>query len=263
MPNSDFNKFFETLPSQEAKEFFEELFGPRRGEDLSYQLEIDFEDAVFGAKRTIEVSHTENCEHCHGSGREPGAQPIRQGFFTIVKPCRQCNGRGIISNIIKLKVTIPAGVDTGNRLRCSGQGNTGTNGGPSGDLYIEISIRPHAIFTRNGYDISCDVPVTFATATLGGEVDVPTITGPTTLNIPCGVQDGTKFKLKGKGIPSLQGDGCGDELVRILIEAPTGLSTEQEKRRREFDAFMKASATSRHSRIRAFMEKALNWLKRK
>ena len=199
---------------------------------------------------------------------------MRQGFFSMVQPCAKCRGTGVViekpcgschgtgsvRKTEKLEVHVPAGVDTGARLRLSGKGNAGRNGGPAGDLYISIAVRPHKLFTRRGNDLFCDVPITFATAALGGTVTVPTITGPTELKVPAGIQHGTQLRMQGKGVPSASGGGRGDEYVRILVEVPVNLTDAQIKKLKEFDEL--SNSKTHHPRIRSFLEKALKWLKK-
>lgn len=258
---------------------------PSRGEDLLYNLDIDFEDAVFGLTKTITVPHTEQCEHCHGKGAEPGSekrtcptchgsgqQTIRQGMFmmsqpcracrgtgTIIdKPCRECRGQGMVEKRKKIEVRIPAGIDTGARLRVSGEGNAGENGGPAGDLYVGITVKPHSIFKREGADVYCDVPISFTTAALGGAVTVPTVTGPEEISVPAGTQSNTRFRLRGKGMPNIRGGSRGDEYVRILVQVPTNLSSEQKLLLQEFAE--KSDERKQNPGIKEFCEKALRWL---
>lgn len=257
-----------------------------RGDDLLYNLEIDFEDAVFGVKKTITIPHTESCSRCHGNGAEPGTekracpkchgsgqQTISQGFFTmsqpcrncrgtgfiIDKPCRDCHGHGAVDKEKKIEVRVPAGIDTGARLRVSGEGNAGENGGPSGDLYVAIGVRPHEIFRRDGLNIFCDVPITFATATLGGKVTVPTVTGPGEITIPAGTQNGTNFRLRGQGMPNINGGSRGDEYVRLLVQVPVNLSSEQKQKLQEFA--QGGDEWKQNPKIKEFFDKAGRWIK--
>lgn len=275
---------------------FSDLFGggrrrnpnaPRKGQDMLYRLTIEFEDAVFGAKKTITVPRTETCDRCSGSGCEPGTskhtcptchgrgqQTISQGFFSMSQPCRacggtgqvidkpctKCHGAGHVNAKKDFEVTIPPGIDDGGRLRLSGGGCAGENGGPSGDLYIEISIRPHELFERNGYDITCVVPIPFTTAALGGTVEVPTVSGKAELKISPGTQNGTRLRMRDKGIPHLQGRGRGDEYVEIIVEVPTSLTSDQKKKLQEFAGL--PSDESQMPKLQAFLKKALRWMKK-
>ena len=261
---------------------------PSRGDDLLYSLEIDFEDAVFGITKTITIPHTEQCEHCHGKGAEPGSdkrtcptchgsgqQTSRQGMFMmsqpcrschgtgfiIDKPCRDCHGQGQVEKRKKIEVRIPAGIDTGARLRVSGEGNAGSNGGPAGDLYVGITVRPHNVFQRDGANVFCDVPISFTTAALGGSVTVPTVAGPEEIQVPAGTQSNTRFRLRGKGMPNIRGGNRGDEYVRILVQVPTNLSSEQKRLLQEFAE--KSDERRQNPGIKDFLDKAVNWLKGK
>lgn len=251
---------------------FEDLFGggrradpngPRRGEDLRYDLDIDFEDAMYGVDEKIEISRHEVCDKCSGSGCEAGSGKktcprckgtgtlnMSQGFFSvrqscpncggtgqiIEKPCSKCRGQGRVVKSVPLQIHIPAGVDTGSQLRVPGKGGAGLRGGAPGDLYVVIRVRESNVFMREGSDLLCEVPVSFATAAVGGEVDVPTISGRTKIRVPAGTQSDTILRLKGKGAPSLRGGGRGDLHIRILVETPSGLSAEQQELLKKFDA---------------------------
>ncbi|MDE3165132.1 MAG: molecular chaperone DnaJ [Acidobacteriota bacterium] len=243
---------------------FGDLFGggrrsrtrAQRGEDVRYDLELAFEDAMFGMSAEIQVPRMERCEHCRGAGSEPGSGPsqcptchgrgevlYQQGFLSIRRTCSTCNGNGqIIRNPCadcrgqgytqvqrKLKVNIPAGVDDGNRLRLSGEGQPGINGGPPGDLYVFLKVKEHAFFERQGNDLHCTIPVNVAQAVLGCEVDVPGIEGPAKLKIPEGTQNGAQFKLRHRGAPVLNTNGRGDLYVHVDVRMPARLSREQRK----------------------------------
>ena len=232
--------------------------GPERGADLRYDLRIEFEEAAFGKETTIKIPRTELCSTCHGNRAKPGT-PIKTcsvcggsgqvqsvqntafGRFSTVRPCDRCQGegktietpcptcagRGRVRRVREIKVTIPAGVDTGHRLRIAGEGEAGERGGSPGDLYIYLSVKPHAFFKRTGNDLILEQAISYTKAALGGSIDVPTLEGTATLKIPEGTQPGTLFRIKGKGIPYLRGSGRGDELVRVKIEIPTKLTTAQ------------------------------------
>jgi len=236
--------------------------GSQRGRDLEYEIVISFEDAAFGIKKTISVQRYETCDTCKGEGARPGTKKtacstcngrgqIMQstGFFSISQTCPKCRGEGTIiknpcvkcagsgRNMVtkKIEVAIPAGVDTGSRMRVQGEGEAGSRGGPRGDLYIYIHVKDHAIFDRHGYDIICDVPINFTLAALGGEIEVPTLNGNVDMKVPEGTQSGKVFRLTGKGIKRLRGYGQGDELVRVIVEIPTRLDSEQKRILKEFE----------------------------
>ncbi len=214
-----------------------------------------------------------SCGTCHGSGAKPGSKPetcgtcggrgqvrMQQGFFTVQQtcprcrgkgtlisdPCGTCHGQGRVEEEKTLSVKIPAGVDNGDRIRLSGEGEAGPNGGPAGDLYVEISVAPHAIFSRDGADLACEVPVSFATAALGGELEVPTLDGRVSLKIPAETQTGKVFRLRGKGVKPVRGGSVGDLLCRIEVETPVHLSKEQKELLKKFEASLQEGG-SRHS----------------
>jgi len=235
--------------------------GARRGRDLEYRIEISFEDAAFGAEKTIAIPRYEACGECGGSGAKPGSKVERcpacggrgkvsssSGFFNIVQacsrcggegsiiktPCPACGGRGRVRAKKNLKVKIPAGVDSGSRLRVHDEGEAGEKGARRGDLYLEIHVRGHEIFERHGSDIVCEVPIDFVTAVLGGEVEVPTLEGKIMMKIPPGTQGGRVFRLRGKGIANLHDYGRGDQLVKVEIDVPADLTAEQKRALKEF-----------------------------
>ncbi len=254
--------------------------GPQSGSDLRYDLQIDFEDAVFGADREISIPRAETCSSCGGSGCEPGTSrrtcphcrgagqvSVAQGFFSIRQPCphcagtgevvdhpcASCRGEGRIKRRKKIRIHIPAGVETGSRLRVSAEGEAGRRGGPPGDLYVVLHVKEHDLFKRDGEDLHCDVPIPFPIAALGGIVKVPTIGGAAELKIPAGTQTGSVFRLRGKGVPSVRGLGRGDQHVRIHVEVPTNLSGIQKTKLREF---AEACDDSVHPRLRTFLDRA-------
>jgi molecular chaperone DnaJ len=269
---------------------FDDLFGggradptqPQRGDDLRYDMEITFEEAAHGCEKEISVTKPERCEVCHGSGAEAGSETrtcpacggrgqiiTARGIFSIAqtcpqcqgagrvieKPCKACRGIGRRDRPSKIKLRIPAGVDSGSRLRSSGNGEAGLRGGPSGDLYVVLHVKPHEIFQRDGDDLLCEVPVSFVQAALGAEIDVPTLSGKSAIRIPPGTQPGTMFRLKGKGIKNVQGYGHGDLHVRINVEVPTHLSAAQKAKLQEFVAL----CDGRENPIsKSFFEKAKN-----
>lgn len=254
-------------------DIFGQMFGGRRGRksagaagqrgaDLEYRMEISFSDAVFGSEKSIRLSKHDVCTVCSGTGASPGSDrtpcPVCRGagqvmsgnaFFRQARvcqqcggsgfinadPCRKCGGTGRVKTTKSLQVHIPAGVDTGSKLRVAREGEAGTNGGEPGDLYVILQVLPDPMFTRQGRDLICDVPVSFATAALGGIVEVPTLAGRTKLRVPEKTQSGVMLRLKGKGIPALKGGGRGDQLVRIVVETPKGLSAHQKSRLTAFE----------------------------
>jgi molecular chaperone DnaJ len=249
--------------------------GPQvfRGADLGYELKLDLENAVAGDSVTIDVPTQVSCETCGGSGAKKGSEPascstcggvgqvrMQQGFFsiqqtcpackgagtTIADPCLDCHGRGRVRKTRKLAVKVPAGVDDGDRIRLSGEGEAGRNGGPSGDLYVEIRVNPHKIFDREGSNLSCEVPVSIATATLGGEIELPTLDGNVALKIPAGTQSGKIFRLRGKGVRTVRDSRTGDLFAQVAVETPVNLTTEQRELLERFDASVQ-SGGDRHS----------------
>jgi molecular chaperone DnaJ len=248
---------------------FDEFFGggrsdptqPQRGDDLRYDMEITFEEAAHGCEKEVSLTKPERCETCQGSGAEAGSRTRTcpacggrgqiinsRGIFSIAqtcphcqgegrvidKPCGACRGSGRCERTSKIKLRIPAGVDTGSRLRSSGNGEAGLRGGPSGDLYVVLHVQPHPIFQRDGDDLLCEVPVSFVDAALGAEIEVPALDGKTNIKVPAGTQPGTMFRLKGKGVRNVQGYGHGDLHVRINVEVPTQLSPAQRAKLQEF-----------------------------
>ncbi len=229
---------------------------PTRGADMAYRLSITLEEAAEGVEKTIEVPRSETCSTCSGSGAKPGTQPktcpecqgqgqvmYRQGFLSVSRPCGRCGGagqvidepcpkcggRGRVQTTRRLRVAVPAGADTGLRLRLANEGDLGTHGGPPGDLYVTIEVQKHPIFQREGDDLICEVPISFSQAALGAEVQVPTLGGRVRLKVPAGTQSGRTFRLRGKGIISLRGFGRGDLLIKTLVEVPTKLSARQKE----------------------------------
>lgn len=243
-----------------------------RGNDLRYNLDITLEDAFKGKQQTIKVTSSGACEVCDGSGAEKGTQPetcgtcggrgtvrAQQGFFTIERSCATCHGTGkVIKNPCKncagsgrvrkeksLNVSIPAGVEEGTRIRLAGEGEAGFRGGQAGDLYIFLSIKPHKIFRRDGANIYCNVPLAFATASLGGHVEVPTIDGGRVkVNIPEGTQSGHQFRLKGKGMSILRSSAKGDMYIEVAVETPVNLSKKQKDLLKEFEKGADTKTTS-------------------
>jgi molecular chaperone DnaJ len=234
-----------------------------RGADLGYELRLDLERAVRGDTVTIDVPSQVACEVCDGSGAKKGTTPVQcstcggagqvrmqQGFFSIQQtcpackgagtmisnPCDTCHGRGRVRKTRTLSVKVPAGVDDGDRIRLSGEGEAGRNGGPPGDLYVEIRLEPHKIFMRDGADLSCEVPISIATAALGGEVELPTLDGNVSLKVPAGTQSGKVFRLRGKGVTTVRDPRQGDLFAKVAVETPVNLTNEQKELLSKFDA---------------------------
>jgi len=252
-----------------------------RGADLRYELELDLNEAVFGTTAAIEVAKLAECETCHGTGAAKGSQPvtcescggagqvrISQGFFqlqqtcprcrgsgTVIRnPCDTCLGQGRVRRTRKLSVKVPAGVDNEDRVRLSGEGEAGRNGGPPGDLYVEIHVREHPIFERDAEPLSCEVPVSFATAALGGSVAVPTLDGDVVLKIPAETQSGRVFRLRDKGVKPVRGGARGDLFCRVVVETPVHLSSEQRDLIRSLEKSLQAHPDKHAPRERGFLE---------
>ncbi|HXY97816.1 MAG TPA: molecular chaperone DnaJ [Steroidobacteraceae bacterium] len=252
-----------------------------RGADLRYELELDLSQAVFGTTAEIEVAKLAECDTCHGSGAAKGSQPvtcescggagqvrISQGFFqlqqtcprcrgsgTVIRnPCDTCLGQGRVRRTRKLSVKVPAGVDNEDRVRLSGEGEAGRNGGPPGDLYVEIHVREHPIFERDGEHLSCEVPVSFATAALGGSVSVPTLDGDVVLKIPVETQSGRVFRLRDKGVKPVRGGARGDLFCRVAVETPVHLSAEQRELIRSLEKSLQAHPAKHAPREKGFLE---------
>jgi molecular chaperone DnaJ len=256
---------------------------PRRGSDLQYNLSLEFEEAVFGVEKTVEFTRDEECGRCEGTGAEPGTEPtqcptcagrgeVRQSRQTLFgnmvqvttcpscrgtgqmigSPCEVCSGRGLERKVVEKSVEIPAGVDSGTQVRLANEGQPGSNGGPKGDLYIAISVRPHKYFRRREYDILLDLDVNIAQATLGADVQVPTVDGDATLSIPDGIQPGKVLRMRGKGVPYLRGGGRGDQLVLVNVEVPKHLDDEQ---RELFEKLAESLGTEVHPQERGFLDR--------
>lgn len=252
-----------------------------RGADLRFELELELPQAVFGHTTEIEIPRLMECERCHGSGAAKGSSPvtcencggsgqmrIQQGFFQLQQPCNRCRGTGkIVRNPCdsclgqgrvrrtrKLSVKVPAGVSSGDRIRLGGEGEAGRNGGPPGDLYVEIQVKPHSIFERDGDDLSCEVPVSFACAVLGGSVNVPTLEGEVSIKIPVETQSGRVFRLRGKGVKPVRGGERGDLFCRVVVETPVNLSSEQRELLRQFDDSLRSDGRGHSPREEGFFE---------
>ena len=258
--------------------------GPQvyRGGDLRYNLEITLEQAAAGYDTTIRVPSWDKCDTCHGSGAKPGTQPVtcttcaghgqvrmQQGFFSvqqtcpkchgsgkiIPEPCAACAGAGRIKRNKTLEVKIPAGIDNGMRIRSTGNGEPGTNGGPAGDLYVEIHIKAHAVFQREGDDLHCEMPISFTKATLGGEIEVPTLSGKVSFTIPEGTQSGKTFRLKSKGIKGVRSGYHGDLFCHVVVETPVKLNDKQKDLLREFDRLTAEGGAKHSPQSKGWMDK--------
>ncbi|MEJ2761783.1 MAG: molecular chaperone DnaJ [Gammaproteobacteria bacterium] len=244
-----------------------------RGADLRYDLDLNLEEAVFGTTVKIRVPTLVACEACGGSGAKKGSSPVscptcngmgqvrmQQGFFSvqqtcphcrgsgkIVKdPCGTCHGQGRVRESKTISVKVPPGVDSGDRIRLNGEGEAGENGGPSGDLYVHIIVKEHPIFTRDGTDLYCDVPISFGTAVLGGELEIPTLDGKVKLKIPAETQSGKLFRIRGKGVKSVRSSAMGDLMCRAVVETPVNLNKKQKELLRQFEESMQGDSR-RHS----------------
>lgn len=256
---------------------------PQKGQDLRYNVDLTFEDACFGTEVDVSINHLEECSACGGNGAASGSSPetcptcggtgqvrtvqrtpfgniqnVRPcdncgGKGKIVKePCHTCHGEGRMRKAKKIKVKIPAGIDDGQQVYVRGEGDAGINGGPSGDLILNVRVKKHKIFVRQGYDIICDYPLSFVQATLGAEIQVPTVDGKVSYDVPEGTQTGTVFRLKGKGVPKLNSAGRGDQYVKINIEIPKGLSDKQKEILKQFDSTVD---DSKYKQRKGFLDK--------
>ena len=252
-----------------------------RGADLRYNMEITLEEAARGTEKTIRIPTAEECDSCHGSGAKKGTEPkvcptcggagqvrMQQGFFSIQQtcsrchgsgriipnPCPDCGGAGRVKKHKTLEVKIPAGIDEGMRLRHSGHGEPGVNGGPSGDLYVEIHIKPHTVFQRDNDDLHCEMPISFTVAALGGEINIPTLDGIANLKIPAETQSGKVFRLRGKGIKGVRSHAAGDLMCHVVVETPVSLTERQKELLRELEAIN--TTDHRHNpRAKGWMDK--------
>jgi molecular chaperone DnaJ len=276
---------------------FEDLFGDfggrgggarsraQRGSDLRYNLRVSLEEAYQGVQKTITVPASVACDTCRGTGAEGGAEPVtcgtcsgmgkvraQQGFFTVERtcptcngmgqtiknPCKTCHGAGRVEKDRQLSVNIPAGVETGTRIRLAGEGEAGLRGGPQGDLYIFIEVKDHAIFQRDGVHLFCRVPISMPAASLGGEVEVPTIDGgKARVKVPAGAQSGKQMRLRGKGMPALRGAGTGDMVIELAVETPVNLTARQKELLREFEKLSEENnpeGSSFFSKVKGFWD---------
>lgn len=259
--------------------------GPQvfRGSDLRYTMEVDLEDAARGKVMQIRVPSWDNCTVCKGTGAEKGSKPetcptcagqgqvrMSQGFFSVQqtcptchgtgkhnpKPCKSCHGEGKTKSNKTLEVNVPAGIEDGMRIRNSGKGEPGVNGGPAGDLFIEVHIRPHNVFERDGVDLHCTVPISFSIAALGGEIEVPTLHGGASMTIPEGTQTGQKFRLRGKGMPHVRSASTIGELyVHVTIETPVKLTSDQKELLKKLDASLKENGDKHSPQSKSWLDK--------
>lgn len=263
--------------------------GPERGADIRQRVNISFEEAAFGKKVQVKINRSEECDECHGSGAKPGTskktcstcngsgqvQSVQRTPFgniastrtcstcngegeVIESPCTKCHGKGSIRKTKTIEVDIPAGIDEGQMIKLSGQGELGVRGGPRGDLYIEVNVKSHQLFTREGYDVYLEMPITFAQATLGDKIQVPTLDGKVEYEIPEGTQTGTVFRLKGKGIPKLRSNVRGDQYVKVIVEIPKKLNDKQKELVRQF---AKECGEEVHERQQSLSNKIDNFFK--
>ena len=258
----------------------------QRGSDLRYTLELDLEEAVRGTSVTIRVPTLVGCETCDGTGAKKGTTPatcttcgghgqvrMQQGFFSvqqtcprchgtgkmITDPCNDCHGEGRVEKQKNLSVKVPAGVDTGDRIRLAGEGEAGVNGGPAGDLYVVVSVREHKIFQRDGKNLYCEVPISFVDAALGGELEVPTLDGRVKLKIPEGAQTGKLFRLRGKGVTPVRGGSPGDLLCRVVVETPVNLTKRQRELLEELRQTLEEEGSSQSPRAKSWFDGVKNF----
>ncbi len=270
-------------------DIFGDIFGGARGRtnvyrgaDLRYNLEISLEQAARGTETKIRIPALETCETCHGSGAKPGTHPktcstcggqgtvrLSQGFFsiqqtcptchgsgkTVSDPCVACKGAGRVKHHKTLSVKIPAGIDEGDRIRLGGEGEAGVNGGPPGDLYVVIHLKEHGVFQRDGDDLHCEMPVSFTTAALGGEIAIPTLEGQAKVKIPADTQTGQVLRLRGKGIKGVRSSSPGDLLCEIVVETPVRLTERQRELLREFEEINRRDGDRHNPRAKSFMDK--------
>ncbi|WP_213993980.1 molecular chaperone DnaJ [Sodalis sp. dw_96] len=253
-----------------------------RGSDLRYNMELTLEEAVRGVTKEIRIPALEECDVCHGSGAKPGTSPItcptchgagqvqmRQGFFAVQQacptcqgrgkiikdPCHKCHGHGRLEKAKTLSVKIPAGVDTGDRIRLAGEGEAGDHGAPAGDLYVQVQVRQHPIFEREDNNLFCEVPINFAMAALGGEIEVPTLDGRVKLKVPAETQTGKLFRMRGKGVKSVRGGAQGDLLCRVVVETPVKLNDKQKQLLNELEeSFGGPSGAQNSPRSKSFLD---------
>jgi molecular chaperone DnaJ len=253
-----------------------------RGADLRYNLEVSLEDAARGSETRIRIPTMAECESCHGSGAKKGTEPktcptcgghgqvrMQQGFFSIQQtcpkchgtgryvadPCASCHGAGRVKQHKTLSVKIPSGIDEGDRIRLSGEGEPGVNGGPPGDLYVQIHLKAHAVFQRDHDDLHCEMPVSFTTAALGGEIEIPTLDGVAKLKVPAETQTGKVFRLRGKGIKGVRSIGHGDLLCHVVVETPVSLTDRQKELLKEFDEISRGNSARHNPKAQGWMDR--------
>ncbi|WP_374338093.1 molecular chaperone DnaJ [Methyloversatilis sp.] len=256
--------------------------GVYRGADLRYNLDVSLEEAARGTDTRIRIPTMDDCGTCGGTGAKPGTKPVtcttcngigqvrmQQGFFSIQQtcpkchgtgkmvkdPCTDCHGAGRVKGSKTLQVKIPAGIDEGDRIRLAGEGERGQGGGPAGDLYVQIHIKPHAVFQREGDDLHCEMPIGFATAALGGEIEIPTLDGAAKIKIPAETQSGKVFRLRGKGIKGVRSSYPGDLMCHVVVETPVNLTTRQRELLEEFDSINRSDEASHSPRAKSWMDK--------
>ncbi|EGK73188.1 Chaperone protein DnaJ [Methyloversatilis universalis FAM5] len=256
--------------------------GVYRGADLRYNLEVSLEEAARGTDTRIRIPTMDDCGTCGGTGAKPGTKPVtcttcngvgqvrmQQGFFSIQQtcpkchgtgkmvkdPCHDCHGAGRVKGSKTLQVKIPAGIDEGDRIRLAGEGERGQGGGPAGDLYVQIHIKPHAVFQREGDDLHCEMPIGFATAALGGEIEIPTLDGAAKIKIPAETQSGKVFRLRGKGIKGVRSSYPGDLMCHVVVETPVNLTARQRELLKEFDDINRSDEANHSPRAKSWMDK--------
>ncbi len=281
--------------SEAFGDIFGEIFGGRggrggqqvyRGADLRYNMDITLEQAARGTETKIRIPSLDECDTCHGTGAKPGTQPktchtcngqgqvrMQQGFFSIQQtcptchgtgkvipePCATCGGAGRVKNHKTLSVKIPSGVDNGDRIRLSGEGEAGVNGGPPGDLYVVVQLKPHTVFQREGADLHCEMPISFTIAALGGEIHIPTLDGEAKIKIPAETQSGQVFRLRGKGIRPVRQTSAGDLMCHVVVETPVRLTDRQKELLRELEEINKSDGDKHNPRAKSFMDKVKNF----
>jgi len=276
--------------SEAFGDIFGEIFGGGRrggqqiyrGADLRYNMEITLEQAARGTETKLRIPTLEACDTCHGSGAKPGTQAktcqtcggvgqvrMQQGFFSLQQtcptchgtgkvipdPCQTCEGTGRIKKHKTLSVKIPAGVDDGDRIRLAGEGEAGSNGGPPGDLYVVVQLKPHAVFQREGADLHCEMPISFTVSALGGEIHIPTLEGEAKIKIPAETQSGQVFRLRGKGIRPVRSSVAGDLMCHVVVETPVRLTDRQKELLRELEEINKKDGDRHNPRAKSFMDK--------
>ncbi len=290
-PGNGFHGGFQADFSDVFGDIFNDIFGggargrPQRGRDTQIQVELSLEEAVHGVSKEVHIATRVSCGHCEGSGSSDDAMQVcetcgghgrvrlQQGMFSVqqtcprcqgsgrvyINPCRHCGGEGRRQESRKLVVKIPAGVDSGDRIRLSGEGEAGPLGAPAGDLFVDVQVRPHTFFQRHGDDLYCEVPITFATACLGGELEVPTLDKPLSLKIPEGTQTGKVFRIRGKGVRSVRSHRVGDLLCKVVIETPIKLSEEQKGLIRRLDESLRKRSKKHSPKNSSWLDSVKNF----